>query len=425
MIFRGPSSRGPSSRGLSSRGPSPSQSLLPAVAALALIAAPASPASSASLASPGSPASPAGSAAGLPADPGRTVTGPIAARSYSKLAFGPGGILFLGDSIGARIYALDLDDRKHAAAPKTLGIKDLETTIAGMLGADARDVLIHDMAVNPVSKNAYLTVSRGRRGFRSQWQLPKDVAAPSVLLRVTPAGEIQEVRLDNVKHSSIALTNPVSETAESEDKLSKLRVDAISDMRYAEGKLFVAGLSNEEFSSTMRVYPFPFIGPGSATSLEIYHGSHGRFESNSPIRAFLPFRMRGEPYLFASYLCTPLVLFPLDDLKDKRHVKGKTIAELGDGDFPLDMVAFEYKGTGYVMVVTSARGVLLIKTDDLAKPRPAITRPIEGTAAVPGRYVWNPGILQVENYGDGKLLVLARNVLNGEVTLSAMPVDVQ
>ncbi|HEV3459989.1 MAG TPA: hypothetical protein VHG32_25875 [Thermoanaerobaculia bacterium] len=405
--------------------------VVPAAGALALLAAPASPASAAKRASPAKPSSPASppapvappAVAAMAADLGPTATtGPIAAKSYSKLAFGPGGILFLGDSIGARIYALDLDDRKPVDTVGRLEIRDLETTVAAMLGADARDVLIHDLAVNPISKNAYLTVSRGKRGFRSQWQLPNDVAAPGVLLRVTPAGEIQEVRLDNVRHAAIEVANPINEAAEDEDHVSKLRVDAISDMSYADGKLFVAGLSNEEFSSTMRVYPFPFAGPGSATSLEIYHGSHGRYESNSPIRAFLTLRMRGKPYLFASYLCTPLVLFPLDELQDKRHVKGKTIAELGDGDYPLDMVAFKAKGTQYVMVVTSARGVLVIKADDLSQPRAAITRPVRGTAAVPGRYVWNPGILQVENYGDERLLVLARNVFNGQVSLSTMPV---
>src|ERR1700687_260707 len=372
------------------------------------------------------------SLAGLAASPAgenRSVRGAVMAKAYSKLAFGPPGILFLGDSIGARIYALDLGDRKPVGAVERLEIRDLEGKIAAMLGADSRDVMIHDLAVNPISKNAYLTVSRGRRGFVSKWQLPNDVAAPGVLLRITPAGAIQEVRLDQVKHSSIALANPVRAAVEGPDSHSKLRVDAISDMLYADGKLFVAGLSNEEFSSTMHVYHFPFADagtvPGSATSLEIYHGSHGRYESNSPIRAFLSLSIRDKPYLLASYVCTPLVLFPIDELQGKRRVRGKTIAELGDGDYPLDMIAFKSKGTSYVMLVTSARGVLLIKTDELEKPLPAITKPIEGTAGLPVKHVWNPGILKAENYGDGNLLVLARNLFSGEVTLSSMPLDLQ
>src|SRR5215831_16472792 len=100
-----------------------------------------------------------------------TSVGPVKARSYSKLTFGPDGILFLGDSVGAKIYALDLGDRTPAAAVKPLQVADLEGKLAGMLGIDARDVLIHDMAVNPISKNTYLTVSRGRRNFSIEWQL--------------------------------------------------------------------------------------------------------------------------------------------------------------------------------------------------------------------------------------------------------------
>src|ERR1041385_7755722 len=90
------------------------------------------------------------------------------------------------------------------------------------------------MAVNPVSKNTYLTVSRGRRAFQVQWQLPNDVATPSVLLRITPAGEISEVRLDNVRHSFADISKPPSETADAPDwKKGKLRRDTISASRIA------------------------------------------------------------------------------------------------------------------------------------------------------------------------------------------------
>jgi len=354
---------------------------------------------------------------------GGPTVGPVNAKSYSKLAFAPDGILFVGDSIGARIYALDLGDRAPAADLKPLQIADLEGKLAGMLGVDARDVLIHDMAVNPISKNTYLTVSRGRRNFSIEWQLPNDVASPGVLLRVTPAGQIQEVRLDQVKHSYVEISNPVNETAEVPWKKSKQRVDVISDMVFADGRLYVAGLSNEEFSSTMRIYPFPFNGGGSATSLEIYHGSHGKYETDSPVRSFLPVTIRGKPYLLASYLCTPLVLFPIDDLKDKKHVKGTTIGELGSGNYPIDMVAFRWKGKDRIMVVNTARGVLLIAKDDLEKPLPSITSHIEDTAGIPVERLRNRGVLQVENYGDKNLLLLWRNPLSGEVSLGTMPTD--
>lgn len=348
--------------------------------------------------------------------------GPVKPRSFSKLAFSPDGILFVGDSIGGRIFALDLDDRKPAASGK-LEVADLEGKVAGLLGVDSRDLMIHSMAVNPISKNVYITASRGKRGIVSEWQLPNDVANASALLRVMPSGDIQEVRLDSVKHSFVDLSDPVDTTSEVPWKKTKRRVDAISDMVFADGKLYVAGLSNEEFSSTMRVYPFPFDGPGTATSLKIYHGSHGHYESDAPIYAFLPFRVHDKPYLIATYLCTPLVLFPLDDLKDKKHVKGTTIAELGSGNYPLDMVAFKSEGKDYIMILNTDRGVLLIDTSELAKPLPAITSPTEGTAGLAVRHMRDRGVLQVENYGDKQLLMLSRNSLNGEVRLSTVAID--
>jgi hypothetical protein len=350
------------------------------------------------------------------------VTGPVTVKSLSKLTFGPDGVLFVADSIGARIWALDLDDRTPSGEVKPLEINDMEGKLAGMLGADPRDVMIHDMAVNPISKNAYLTVSRGRRSFTEQGLLPNDVANASVLLRVTPSGKIEEVRLNRVKRSFVDLVNPIDEKVTSEFKRSKARVDAISDMAFVSGKLIIAGLSNEEFSSTLRIYPFPFDGKGSSTSIEIYHGSHGRYETNSPVRAFLPIEIKGKQYIMASYLCTPLVLFPMDELKDKQHLKGQTIAELGNGNYPLDMVAFQYKGKERIMVVNSSRGVVLIDADDLSKPLPSITTPIEGTGGIPFQLRANRGILQAENFGAKNLLVLSRNVINGEVSLWTMPI---
>ena len=351
-------------------------------------------------------------------------TGPLKAQSLSKLAFGPDGILFIGDSIGARIFAVDVDDRTPVSDPGKLIVSDLEGKIGGMLGVDARDVLIHDMAVNPISKNIYLTTSRGRHNFTVEWQLPNDVANASVLLRITPRGDIQEVRLDNVKFSSVAVRNPAKELVEIDWKKAMARVDAISDMAFSDGKLFVAGLSNEEFASTMRVYDFPVSKNGSSSSLEIYHGSHGKYETEAPVRTFLPIRINGKSYLLASYLCTPLVLFPIDDLVDNRHVKGRTIAELGDGSYPLDMVEFHFKNKNYILIVNSTRGEILINEDYLSQPLPNITRQIEGTGGIPFDHPRSVGgVLHAANYGDHNLVFLRRDGFNGQLQLVTQEID--
>jgi hypothetical protein len=345
-------------------------------------------------------------------------TGPVNPKSLSKLTFSPDGILFVGDSIGARIFALDLDDRKAPAEIKPFGVRDIEGKIAGMLGTDARDVLIHDLAVNPISKNVYLTVSRGRRGFTMQWQLPNDVANANVLLRVDPTGAISEVKLANVKFSSVDLTAAVDEKKEVDWKKSKMRVDAISDMAFIDGKLYVAGLSNEEFSSTMRVYPYPFNGSATATSLEIYHGAHGKWETDSPIRTFIPYKINGKMHLLASYLCTPLTIFPLDALADKKHIKGTTIAELGFGNYPQDIVPFSSGGKDYLFIVNSTRGMMMVKAENLQKPLTAITSQAGPGTGLEVEHLRGQGVIHAKNYSDKLILRLTRDTLTGDLNLA-------
>src|SRR5258708_19741312 len=67
---------------------------------------------------------------------GSFTDGPIKAKSYSKLAFSPDGILFVSDSIGARIYALDLGDRQRQYPLKPLPLRDSEGHISPILVSD-------------------------------------------------------------------------------------------------------------------------------------------------------------------------------------------------------------------------------------------------------------------------------------------------
>ena len=54
-------------------------------------------------------------------------------------------------------------------------------------------------------------------------------------------------------------------------------------MAFIDGRLFVAGLSNEEFASKLRSVPYPFAAVDNGTSVEIFHGNHGQLETRSPV----------------------------------------------------------------------------------------------------------------------------------------------
>ena len=82
-------------------------------------------------------------------------------QSAGPLAFGPDGVLFVGDSAGAAIFALDTGDRT-AGAGKDVNIAAINEKIAGLLGVAPDQIQVNDMAVNPISRNTYFSVSRGR-----------------------------------------------------------------------------------------------------------------------------------------------------------------------------------------------------------------------------------------------------------------------
>ena len=117
----------------------------------------------------------------------------------------------------------------------------------------------------------------------------------------------------------------------------------------------------------MRAIPFPFEKVANGTSVEIYHGAHGKFETRSPIRTFVPLNVGNEPSLIAAYTCTPLVQFPIKELAPGAKIKGKTIAELGNRNRPLDMIVYQKDGKDYLLLANSSRGIMKISTDNIEK----------------------------------------------------------
>ena len=274
-------------------------------------------------------------------------------KSAGPLAFGPDGILFVGDSAGSAIFALDTGDRA-AGSKAALKVDHLNRKVAEALGVEAAQITINDMAVNPASGKAYLSVSRG-----------KGPDAAPVIARVDAAGKVEIVSLDAIPFAKAALSDSASAKA-----------DAITDIAFVDGRVFVAGLSTEEFSSRLLSIPYPFAETGKGTSIEIFHGAHGKLETKSPVRTFAAYHIKGEPYLMAAYTCTPLVKIPVAALKPGSHLKGTTIAELGNHNKPLDMIVYNKDGKDYLLLANSARGVMKIQTEGFDTAE-AVTKPVK------------------------------------------------
>ena len=85
------------------------------------------------------------------------------------------------------------------------------------------------------------------------------------------------------------------------------------------------------------------------------------------MRTFVPMHIGTEPSVLAAYTCTPLVRFPLSELKPNAKIKGQTIAELGNRNRPLDMIVYQKDGKDYVLIANSSRGIMKVDAGQLEK----------------------------------------------------------
>jgi hypothetical protein len=265
-------------------------------------------------------------------------------------------------------------------------------------------------------------VSRGRGSWNEQWLLANDVADATVLVRFDAAGTPEVVDLASVPFAKVVLPNPIDESKKVEWKKTSQRADAITDLGFADGALFVAGLSNEEFAATMWRVEYPFKGPASMTTIENYHGAHGKYETESPVRTFVPYPLKGKTHLLAAYLCTPLVTFEASGLKDKQHVKGRTIGEFGSGNYPLDMVVYKKEGKQKLLIANSNLPLMIVDPADVEAYQGSITDPVKTyTGGVAFQQRSGTGIQQMDNFGDDHVVVL-RRLAGGQLDLTPLPV---
>jgi len=278
-------------------------------------------------------------------------------------------------------------------------VPNITQGIASMLGVQVR---VNDLAVNPASQSAYLAVTRGGG------------AAEPVLIKVDRAtNKLSEFSLKDVPHSKVSLTNASD----------RQRQEAITCMAFVKGKLYVAGLSNEDFASTLRGIPFPFKEANKGAGIQIFHGAHGRLETQAPVRTFAPLEIKGETHLLASYQCTPLVKIPVDELKPGAKVKGTTVAELGNRNRPLDIVIYEKGGKQYALIANNSRGVMKVALDDV-DAIPAITKPVRGGGTAGLKYETiaelKSNVEQLARLDDKSAVVLIRGQ-KGTLDLDTIP----
>jgi hypothetical protein len=339
--------------------------------------------------------------------------GSVSLRSAGPITFSPDGVLFVADNAAATIHAIDVGAEGEASGAEPFDLAHVDERVASYLGATVDDVALHDLAVHPVTHDVYLSVQRGHGD---------DAAA--MLVRIDHLdGSVSDVDLSDVPTASVMLDDAPDESDDRSDvtlpidgsgeeltfgertiRILKrpIRMATVTDLACVGDSLFVAGLSNEEFASKLRRIPLPFGSDVEANNLEIFHVSHGQWETAAPIRTFVPYE--GGRSIIASYTCTPVVHFALDGVAPGTKLVGRTVAELGAMNQPLDMVSYTVDGDEHVLVANSSHGLIKIATRDI-DGQPGLTEPKE-PIGVPREVEDLQGIVKLENLNGSYVLAL-------------------
>ena len=331
------------------------------------------------------------------------------------LAFGPDNVLFIGDSKGAKVLAVKTE-AQELKDPVPYNLEGFDELIASKLGLASKDVIINDMKIHPVSQEAYVSIKVGHQPD-----------APSVIAIVNPATtDIRFLEVDDSNSSSVSISNPASADLMFWNETPATAL-SITDIDYNDGYIYVAGLTNSEFASTLRKISYPFSdAQEQVNSIEIYHAVHTQNETRAPIRTMLFDEVDGESTLFASYTCTPLVSIPTAQIQKGADIKGKTIAELGYGNTPIDMLIVSTQGfdgsiSRSLIMTNKNRGGTTIpynavvagaKGKGMAGQQAMFATGLEGIQELP-----TANVMQIDVQNPQMLGIVRRNIETGDIDL--------
>jgi hypothetical protein len=361
----------------------------------------------------------------------------VTPQSAGALTFSPDGILFLGDNKLGAVFAFETERGPAPASLDPFLFESIDEKIADALGVTAKSLVMNGMAVHPVTREPYLAV-----GVRNGDRLDPAVVSVSLGGEIHPFDLSSNVTVHHLSDApdedktfkSRAGTFPMPPAAYFEEKArTPLRSMTIVDLKFHAGEVFVAGVSNQEFSSTLRRIPYPFTGAASETQLEIYHVAHGIYETRAPIRTMQFATIDDEDTLVAAYACSPLVTIPVAELTHGAKVRGKTIGDMGNGQ-PISMVAYR-DGEGDKLFITNlSRGPMMvplsgIRTAEGFTPenRPAQGPMLDQHPSMPagpvGKQVLFVGSsLRADLFSDRFFVSLTRYADTGDLTLETLMV---
>jgi hypothetical protein len=150
--------------------------------------------------------------------------GSVDLRSAGLLTFGTGGISLIGDPESAAVFEVGTEDTE-SAGDSACQLDDLTANLKATYSAS--DVTVGDMAVNPVSRNVYfsLTVTQ------------QEKVGPRIA-RIDVKGNLSAVSVQKVDFARVGLPNAAEATGPTPSRSSG---QPITDIAYLDGRVNVSG----------------------------------------------------------------------------------------------------------------------------------------------------------------------------------------
>ena len=245
-------------------------------------------------------------------------------KTIEAIAFGPNGLLVIGG--GSQVVSIETGDIAPSTWSKT-EIGNIDQALAGKLGLEAKDIEVRKLVVNPASHKAYIALQSLK-------------TKTSLIVTIDGAGNIAEFSLDNVKYQSFSLEAP------------KLTITKVTDIAFAGGKIVVATQATDKFAASrvFTINPAAKDGAPTQISTKTFHVGHNKWETSAPLRVLMPYFENGKSSVVGSFTCTPVVRYDIEDAKNDEQIIGRSVVELGTGNTPRSMFAYERDGKRYILV---------------------------------------------------------------------------
>jgi hypothetical protein len=267
-----------------------------------------------------------GSSSGGNDDPGSTLGKPQFGdpelASLDRIAFGPGGVILLGDGAKDRIVAVETGDTGTGEDLTFNRVDNLTTRIASAIGTEVApiEIQVRDIAVNPLTKRMYIAAWRST-----------DISPH--LLWLDANGAAHEVDMSQVVYASVSYS-PIQTPG-----------STVTDIAWLDGLVVASVMKQAAVAShvVMIETPFEHGAPSAFMKPRIYHRSASSWMTDIAIDRLFVFPGNfNQQWMGLSFAGTPVSKYQVSELLGGPvQQTGRTQFDFGLGRSIRDFVYYD------------------------------------------------------------------------------------